>query len=222
MRMRNKPWAGPELDACPFFLRHPADQKGHWHEWFRTPGPIHLELGCGKGYFLAGLAPVHPEIRYIGIDLKDTVLAPAKRVVEAAFGEHPVENVALTAYDIERLLQIMDERDRVERIYINFCNPWPKPRHWKRRLTYPTRLRDYASLLAPGGEIWFKTDDGPLFRDSLRYFDAAGYDVFWQTEDLHAVPCEEELRVMTEHERMFTARGIPIKAARARLRAPQP
>ena len=77
-------------------------------------------------------------------------------------------------------------------------------------------------LLTPGGEIWFKTDDGPLFRDSLRYFDAAGYDVFWQTEDLHAVPCEEELRVMTEHERMFTARGIPIKAARARLRAPQP
>ena len=78
MRMRNKPWAGPELDACPFFLRHPAEQKGHWHEWFRTPGPIHLELGCGKGYFIAGLAPVHPEIRYIGIDLKDTVLAPGQ------------------------------------------------------------------------------------------------------------------------------------------------
>ena len=83
--MRSKPWAKPELEACPFFLRHPEQQKGRWHEWFPEEGAIHLELGCGKGYFIAGLAPLHPELHYIGIDLKDVILAPAKRVIEAAF-----------------------------------------------------------------------------------------------------------------------------------------
>ena len=79
MRMRNKPWAGPELDACPFFIRRPADMLGKWHSWFTKTQPIHLELGCGKGWFLAELAPKHPEINYVGIDLKDAVLAPARR-----------------------------------------------------------------------------------------------------------------------------------------------
>lgn len=217
MRMRSKPWAKPELDACPFFVRTPEEQKGRWHEWFPEKRPVHLELGCGKGYFIAGLAPAHPELNYIGVDLKDVVLAPAKRVVEAAFDDRPVANVALTGHDIERLREIMDERDRVERIYINFCNPWPKPRHWKRRLTYPTRLDDYRLLLPQDGEIWFKTDDDPLFRDTLRYFEAAGYEVYWMTQDLHADPIDDEITVMTEHERMFSEQGIPIKAAKARV-----
>ena len=218
MRMRSKPWAKPELDACPFFVRTPEEQKGRWHEWFPEKRPVHLELGCGKGYFIAGLAPAHPELNYIGVDLKDVVLAPAKRIVEAAFDGRPVANVALTGHDIERLREIMDERDRVERIYINFCNPWPKPRHWKRRLTYPTRLDDYRLLLPDNGEIWFKTDDDPLFRDTLRYFEAAGYEVYWMTQHLHADPIDDEITVMTEHERMFSEQGIPIKAAKARVR----
>ena len=218
MRMRSKPWAKPELDACPFFVRTPEEQKGRWHEWFPEKRTVHLELGCGKGYFIAGLAPAHPELNYIGVDLKDVVLAPAKRIVEATFDGRPVANVALTGHDIERLREIMDERDRVERIYINFCNPWPKPRHWKRRLTYPTRLDDYRLLLPENGEIWFKTDDDPLFRDTLRYFEAAGYEVYWMTQDLHADPIDDEITVMTEHERMFSEQGIPIKAAKARVR----
>ena len=188
MRMRSKPWAKPELEACPFFVRRGEEQKGRWHEWFPSRQPVHLELGCGKGYFIAGLAPEHPEINYIGIDLKDVVLAPAKRVIEAAFGEKPVQNVALTGHDIERLPEIMDER-----------------------------LRDYRALLDPQGEIWFKTDDGPLYRDTLRYLEEAGYQVYWCTEDLHADPCGDEITVMTEHERMFSAQGIPIKALKARI-----
>ena len=102
--------AKPELEACPFFLRHPEQQKGRWHEWFPEEGAIHLELGCGKGYFIAGLAPLHPELHYIGIDLKDVILAPAKRVIEAAFDGKPIHNVALTGHDIERLREIMGER----------------------------------------------------------------------------------------------------------------
>ena len=141
----------------------------------------------------------------------------AKRVIEATFDGQPIRNVALTGHDIERLREMMGEADQVERIYINFCNPWPKPRHWKRRLTYPTRLEDYRTLLVPQGEIWFKTDDGPLYRDTLRYFADAGYEVYWTTEDLHADPCSDEITVMTEHERMFSEQGIRIKAAKARV-----
>lgn len=216
MRMRNKPWAGPELDACPFFIRRPADMLGKWHGWFTKTQPIHLELGCGKGWFLAELAPKHPEINYVGIDLKDAVLAPARRVIVSSFGERPVENVALTAQDIERLMMVMDERDSVDRIYINFCNPWPKPRHYKRRLTYPTRLMDYRKLMRPGAELWFKTDDMPLYKDTLRYLEESGYRILWQTEDLHnAEDAEEDMRAMTEHEKMFSEKGIRIKALRA-------
>ena len=215
MRMRNKPWAGPELDACPFFERSPWEWKGRWKVRFSQERPMCLELGCGKGYLLAGLAPAHPEYNYIGVDMKDAVLAPAKRVVEAAFAEAAVENVALLAWDIERLSAIMDESDRMERIYICFCNPWPRPKHYKRRLTHPRQLALYKPLLAPGGEIWFKTDDDPLFQDSLHYFEEAGFTLKRVTYDLHSEPDWEN--VVTEHERMFTEKGIQIKALVATL-----
>ncbi len=216
MRMRNKPWVGPELEACPFFVRRPVEQLGKWQEYFEKRQPVHLELGCGKGWFIAGLAPEHPEINYIGIDLKDVVLAVACREITKAFRDQPIKNVALTAQDIERLRQIMDERDSVERIYINFCNPWPRPKHHKRRLTFPTRLQEYGSLLSPGGELWFKTDDDALYQDTLGYLKESGYTILWQTADLHA--CEDacsDMRAMTEHEKMFSEKGIPIKALRA-------
>ena len=102
MRMRNKPWATPELNACPFFVRGPERMAGKWQDWFSQKQPIHLELGCGKGWYIAGLAPKNPNINYLGVDLKDIVLAPAKRIVEAAFAEigQPVDNVGLTAYNV--------------------------------------------------------------------------------------------------------------------------
>lgn len=217
MRMRNKPWAKPELDACPFFLRDPQRMKNQWLAWFPRQQPLHLELGCGKGVFLAGLAPLHPQVNYLGIDMKDVVLAPGKRHIEAAFAAagRPVDNVALTAYDIERLPDIMGAQDRVSRLYINFCNPWPRPRHHKRRLTHPRQLALYKPLLCPDAELWFKTDNGPLFDATLSYLPEMGFQVFACTRDLHAQPCPDN--VPTEHERMFTAQGIPIKALKARL-----
>ncbi|WOC31450.1 MULTISPECIES: tRNA (guanosine(46)-N7)-methyltransferase TrmB [Caproicibacterium] len=215
MRMRAKPWAGPELDACPFFLRNPQRMKNRWLEWFPRRQPLHLELGCGKGWFLAGLAPQHPEINYLGIDMKDAVLAPGKRLIEEAFGEKPVDNIALTAYDIERLPDILGEQDRVSRIYINFCNPWPRPRHHKRRLTHPRQLLLYRPLLEPDAQLWFKTDDAPLFAATLRYLPEAGFEILEQTQDLHAQNCPDN--VMTEHEKMFSEQGVPILALKARL-----
>ena len=215
MRMRNKPWAGPELDACPFFIRNPQQQRGAWHDWFGNGNPLHLELGCGKGFFIAGAAPQNPGINYLGIDLKDVVLAPAKRKIESAFDGAPVDNVALTAFDIERLALIMNERDTVERIYINFCNPWPRPRHKKRRLTYPTRLAEYKKLLSPGGERWFKTDDDGLFHDTIQYVKDSGFMISALTYDLPLEPLDGVENFQTEHELMFREKGIPIKALRA-------
>ncbi|MCI1951630.1 MAG: tRNA (guanosine(46)-N7)-methyltransferase TrmB [Clostridiales bacterium] len=217
MRMRAKPWATPELNACPFFLRDPFPLKNHWLEWFPVRQPLHLELGCGKGWFLAGMAPSHPKINFLGIDMKDAVLAPGKRKIEEAFGDRPISNVALTAYDIERLPDIMGPQDQVERIYINFCNPWPRPRHHKRRLTHPRQLELYKTILSPNGEIFFKTDDDALFKDSLDYFEEAGFEIYEHTYDLHAENCPEN--VLTEHEEMFMQKKIPIKALKARRKA---
>lgn len=217
MRMRNKPWAAPELNACPFFVRTPAEHRGTWHDFFARRQPIHLELGCGKGLFLAGLAPENPQINYMGIDLKDTVLAPAKRNIEQAFlaKDREPDNVVLLPYDIEQIAQVLAPEDTIDRIYINFCNPWPKPKHKKRRLTYSRQLENYKLFLKKGGEIHFKTDDDALFADSLAYFAGCGFEILWQTQNLHALNLPEN--VMTEHEIMFLEKGIPIKALIAKF-----
>jgi tRNA (guanine-N7-)-methyltransferase len=217
MRMRNKPWARPELDACPFFIRRPEQYLGRWHSLFAREQPVFLELGCGKGLFLAGAAPANPQINYLGIDLKDSVLGPARRNIEAAFetAERPADNVLLVEMNIERISDSMGPEDAVDRICINFCNPWPKKKHQKRRLTHPRFLQNYRKLLVPGGELHMKTDDDALFADTLAYLEESGFEVVWKTYDLHADPPADN--ILTEHEKMFLAKGIPIKALTAKM-----
>lgn len=216
MRMRKKAWARPELAHCPYFISSPEHWKGRWGEWFAERQPIHLEFGCGKGVFLAQLAPFHPEINYIGVDQSPDVLGVARRNLEKAYSElgAPVHNVALMAHHIEDMPKIVDPSDRVERLYINFCNPWPKVRHHKRRMTHPNQLELYKSFLADGAEIHFKTDDEELYLSTLRYLEESGFTLLRSTQNLHAEQWEES--PSTEHELMFSAEGIPIKAAIAR------
>lgn len=114
------------------------------------------------------------------------------------------------AYDIERILDVFSKEDKIDRIYINFCNPWPRPRHRKKRLTHTRQLEKYKEFLKDGAEIHFKTDDDALFSDSLEYFKEAGFEQVWTTEDLHAENLAEN--VCTEHEKMFLEQGIKIKA----------
>ena len=114
------------------------------------------------------------------------------------------------AYDIERILDVFSKEDKIDRIYINFCNPWPRPRHRKKRLTHTRQLEKYKEFLKTSGEIYFKTDDDALFSDSLEYFKEAGFEQVWKTEDLHAENVAEN--VCTEHEQMFSKQGIKIKA----------
>ncbi len=215
MRMRNKPWAGPELDACPFFIRKPQERLGRWHSLFPRTQPVCLELGCGKGFFLAGAAPADPGTNYIGIDIKDAVLGPAKRNIEKAFDDahREPDNVLITALNIEHILTAFGPEDSVRKICINFCNPWPKPKHHKRRLTHPRQLESYKKILEPGGELFFKTDDDGLFADTLGYLAECGFSVAEQTGDLRGERRPDD--ILTEHEIMFLEKGIKIKALRA-------
>lgn len=215
MRIRRKTWARPELSACPYFIAQPEQQKGRWGEVYGQRRPLHLDLGCGKGVFLAEAAHTHWDVNFIGIDISLDILGVARRNIAEIFGEEQPDNVALCAYNIERLPQLFSPEEKVQRIYINFCNPWPTARHHKRRLTHTRQLSQYKPLLAPGGEIWFKTDNDDLYLATKRYLAEAGFEIFFDTKDLHGQNGPEN--ILTEHEVLFTAQGIPTKALRARL-----
>lgn len=212
MRLRRKPWAKAELDACPFYTEFPAEHRGKWAEWFGSKNPIHIELGCGKGGFISVLAAQNPQINYLALDLKDAVLGLAKRKIEEAYreaGREP-DNIRLMTQDIERLfLMLEDGTDVIERVYINFCNPWHKITQQKKRLTHPRQLNTYRRFMPPGAELWFKTDDDALFDDTLLYLEECGFALKYSTRDLHASGFTES--PPTEHEKMFSDEGIPIK-----------
>lgn len=130
--------------------------------------------------------------------------------------QREIDNVLLTAYEIEIIQNILNENDKVDRIYINFCNPWPKPRHNKKRLTHTKQLEKYKVFLKPQGEIYFKTDDIGLFNASIIYFEEAGFEIISKTYDLHSEPIWKN-NIETEHEKMFEEQGIKTKAIIAKL-----
>lgn len=216
MRLRKKPWARPELEACNFFIINPSENKGKWRESFNNDNPIYLELGCGKGTFIAVHGSENKDINYIAIDIKDEVLVLAKRNIEKAYKEknEEVNNLKLMAQEIGLIEDVFSKDDIVSRIYINFCNPWPKERHKKRRLTFTKQLEKYKTFLTENGEIYFKTDDDNLFEESLEYFKEAGLNVEYITYDLHNSDIKGNVR--TEHENMFSEQGIKIKFLIAR------
>ena len=221
MRIRYKKWARPELEACQFYIQEPESCKGKWKEQFQNPNqPFHLELGCGKGQFISKLAVENKEINYLAIDLVDAMLGLAKRNIEQSYQENKIEpqNILITRFDIERILLILNVQDEVERIYINFCNPWPRGKHRKKRLTNSIQLEKYKQFLKKEGEIYFKTDDDELFEASLNYFEESGFEMLEKTYDLHQEPIFEK-NIQTEHEKMFSEQGIKIKACKVKLRS---
>lgn len=213
MRIRFKPWARPELEESKFYIDNPEEYKGKWKELFNNDNPIYLELGCGKGGFISQIAVYNPDINYIAIDLVDAMLGLAKRKIEVEYkmASREIDNVYLTRYDIERINNILSKADNIERIYINFCNPWPRGKHKKKRLTHTRQLEKYKEFLSNGAEIYFKTDDDDLFNESVNYFKQSGFRVEKITYDL-----ENEINfwenIETEHEKMFKEQGIKIKA----------
>lgn len=212
MRIRKRSWTKEELEKAEFYIDNPQVNKGKWKSAFKVERPLHIELGCGKGQFIANLGVRNSGINFIGVDLIDTMLGLAKRNVEEVYASHnkEIDNVILTRCNIEQILTMMDENDQVERIYINFCNPWPRGKHHKKRLTHTRQLELYKTFLKKGGEIRFKTDDDNLFSDSLNYFEEAGFEIIWKTYDLHSENVPDN--IVTEHENMFSSDGIKIKA----------
>ena len=213
MRIRFKKWARPELEASKFYIDNPQDYKNKWKTLYKNDAPFHIELGCGKGSFISQLAIKNEKINYLAIDLVDAMLGLAKRNVEKTYNEanKEIENIYLTRFDIERIFMILGKEDKVERIYINFCNPWPRGKHHKKRLTHIRQLEKYKEFLKPGGKIYFKTDDDNLFLESLEYFRQAGFETVKKTDDLHQEKDFWE-NIETEHEKMFSEQGIKIKA----------
>lgn len=215
MRIRHKPWAKPELEACPFYIHEPQEQIGRWREIFDNPNkPLYVELGCGKGGFISQAAPAHTEVNFIAMDIKNEMLVLAKRKLEQAYNEknRQVDNVKIAIQNIERIDLAWNSCDSADRIYINFCNPWPKKKHKKRRLTHTRQLLNYKKFLR--GELWFKTDDDELFEESFEYFAEAGYEIIYKTYDLHSESSYENF--VTEHEKMFSDEGKKIKFLIAR------
>ncbi len=214
MRIRYKKWARQELEESKFYIDSPEEVKGNWKDKFKNSNlPIHLELGCGKGQFISKLAVNNLDTNYIAIDLVDAMLGLAKRNVEQEYLEKnlSIDNVMLTRFDIERILIILEKQDNIERIYINFCNPWPKGQHRKKRLTHTRQLEKYKEFLSNEGEIYFKTDDDALFESSLIYFEESGFEILSKTYNLHSENIFT-VNIETEHEKMFTEQGIKIKA----------
>ena len=210
MHMRTKKWAKPELAVCPYYQDDATKPRGQWCALFKKDQPLYIELGCGKGVSTAAMVYDNQHINFIAMDITSNVLGDTRRNIAATYGEQPVENVIITRHDIEFIRNVFAPEDRVERIYINFCNPWTKrPKYAKRRLTHPRQLMQYREFLVDGGEIWFKTDDTELFTDSLPYFQACGFEMRYMVSDLHDSGFTPNY--ISEHERMYMEKGVPIK-----------
>ena len=214
MRIRKKKWAEPELSVCDFFVKNPDEYAGKWKNAFKKEQPLYLEIGCGKGGFAGKLALENPDKNLIALDIKIDMLGVGRRNIVKLFEESgktqdDITNLLLVNYNVENLDKIITSEDEIERLYINFCNPWPRGKHNKRRLTYYKKLEMYKTFLKKDAEIRFKTDDDELFEDSLEYFEQSGYEITYITRDLHNSDVTDNIQ--TEHEKMFSEEGIKIK-----------
>ena len=218
MRIRKKKWVDEELEKCEFLIKEPDKQKGKWKEIFLEEKPLYVELGCGKGGFASQFGVKNSNVNLIAVDMVPTMLGLAKRKIEKEYSENgkEINNICIVSHNIERIAEIFSCDDKIDRIYINFCNPWPKDRHKKRRLTHTRQLEQYKMFLSANGEIYFKTDDDELFEESLVYFKESGFEILELTRDLHQYEGETlKNNIVTEHEKMFSDEGIKIKFLRA-------
>ena len=203
MRIRRKKWAKEELENAKFYIDKPEEFKGNWQNKFSKKQSLHIELGCGKGSFISNLASKHRNINYIAVDMIEAMLGLSKRNIENAYNYENPENLFLIRANVEQILNVFDKNDKIERIYINFCNPWPKKKHNKKRLTHTRQLESYKNILIDNGEIYFKTDSDELFEASLEYLETANFEIVSKTNDLHEEPMFDE-NIITEHEKMFS------------------
>ncbi|MCR5545113.1 MAG: tRNA (guanosine(46)-N7)-methyltransferase TrmB [Lachnospiraceae bacterium] len=206
MRLRNIPAAEPAIAASPYCIKDPDQLKGQWNLSISKNKPIHIEVGMGKGQFITTLARQNPDIYYLGMEQYSSVLYRALQKME----EDPIENLSFLCYPAEELPDIFSKGE-IEKIYLNFSDPWPKDRHAKRRLTSSRFLDRYALIIKEQGLLEFKTDNIDLFRFSLEEIENhSDFDLVAHTFDLHHNDEMNQGNVLTEYEEKFSAKGNPI------------
>lgn len=205
MRLRNIKGAREAVAKNPLCIQAPTDFKGKWRMLFKNENPIHIEIGMGKGQFIIQLAKENPQVNYIGIERYESVLIRALQKLE----EEPLLNLRFICMDAAILPDIFATSE-VDRIYLNFSDPWPKERHSKRRLTSKEHLNRYRQILSPLGHIEFKTDNKGLFDFSLTEIPSNGWKIDACSFDLHHDASMNEGNIMTEYEQKFSSMGNPI------------
>ena len=205
MRLRNVPGAREVMVENQYVFTEPEGMKGTWSEVFNNDNPVRIEIGMGKGRFVSTLAQLNPDINYVGIEKYSSVLL---RAVEKQ-DELNLPNLRFIRMDAEAITEVFD-RGEVDRIYLNFSDPWPKDRHAKRRLTSRQFFERYNIILKKDGQVEFKTDNRPLFDFSVEEVKEAGWQLRAVTYDLHNDAKLGEGNVMTEYEERFSAAGNPI------------
>ncbi|WP_243524869.1 tRNA (guanosine(46)-N7)-methyltransferase TrmB [Bacillus pseudomycoides] len=212
MRLRHKPYAMDRINEySQFVIGNPEERRGNWQEVFGNDNPIHIEVGTGRGRFVYEMAKANPHINYIGIEKFTSVIVDAlDKLIE-----EEVPNLKLINKDAEDLT-VFFAKGEIDRVYLNFSDPWPKNRHAKRRLTYKTFLRNYEEVLVTGGEIHFKTDNQGLFEYSLMSMAEYGMLLTFLSLDLHN--SDFEGNIMTEYEEKFSNKGHRIYRVEAKYR----
>lgn len=206
MRLRNIPRANETIAASSSVIHDTQQARGRWKEIFGNSNPIHIEVGMGKGRFIIQMALQNPDINYVGIEKYASVLL---RALEKKEEIPDIPNLYFLCIDARELPVVFGEKE-IDKIYLNFSDPWPKERHASRRLPSREFLKRYDQILVPDGVVEFKTDNRLLFDFALEEVEPAGWKVAVCTFDLHH---DEELvvgNVMTEYEEKFSGLGNPI------------
>lgn len=203
MRMRKRNHLEPRMEACTtVWVRDPEARRGSWRNLMPAARELHLEIGCGKGKFTVEMAEQHPDVLFIAVErVREAMVLAMEKAISMG-----LKNVFFLSVDAAELDQLFAPGE-ADRIYLNFCDPWPRSKNAKRRLTYHSFLEKYRTVLRPDGEIHFKTDNAGLFAWSLEEFERYGYPVRNVTDDLHR---DGVVGVMTGYEEKFHALGTPI------------
>ncbi|MBR6391286.1 MAG: tRNA (guanosine(46)-N7)-methyltransferase TrmB [Lachnospiraceae bacterium] len=205
MRLRNITGSREVIADSKWCMETPRDMAGKWREYFGNDHPVYVEIGMGKGRFLMDNARACPGINYIGIEKYSSVLLRGIQKLE----EDPLNNVALIRMEAEYITEVFDEGE-IDRVYLNFSDPWPKDRHAKRRLPSRDFLSRYERILKPGSVVEFKTDNRDLFDFAVTEANGSGWEMPVCTYDLHADPELMQDNIMTEYEERFSSIGNPI------------
>ena len=201
MRLKNLKNAKDILKTGKYFIENPGLLKGSWNKIFKNNNPIYIEIGMGKGDFIINNALQFPNINFIGIEKYDSVIA---RAIQKS-NDLEIDNLRLIRIDALNIDEMFDKE--VEKIYLNFSDPWPKERHTKRRLTSPIFLNKYSKIFKDDNIIEMKTDNVDLFNYSKEMLEINGYKINYFTNDLHK---ENIFNIMTEYEKKFKEKNIKI------------